>query len=208
VACIDGLIVEDIAVPMTAWPRVAGQRASDAVVYVFPVCEIATASKAMRRASGNTRPRFAARRRIPAQAFGVKKYRCGTGLVSKTSDNEHTVSPLRDGTLEPVHTHVLSVQHSVGPPVPELAQCPEEGTKVPSFSTRQDAGDILPDHPLGPYAVNKSKKDEGQVATRVSHSSSQASDGKRLARSASANKVNGAGFFAGATLSPFAITTA
>jgi hypothetical protein len=78
-----------------------------------------------RNARGRTFPLLSARRRIPAQAFWLKKYRCGTTPVSKVSDNEHTTAALG-------HSEVLSVQHSIGEPIPELAQAPEEGTKVPS----------------------------------------------------------------------------
>lgn len=37
----------------------------------------ATSSKASRKGLGNSRPRFSARRRMPAHAFGLKKYRAG-----------------------------------------------------------------------------------------------------------------------------------
>jgi hypothetical protein len=56
----------------------------------------------------------------------LKKNRCGTSPVSKVSDNEHTAAALG-------HSKELSVKHSVGPPIPEFAQAPEYGTKVPSF---------------------------------------------------------------------------
>lgn len=92
----------------------------------------ATASRADSKAGGNARPRASARRRIPAQAFALKKYRGGTAPVSKTSDNEHTLPSLWDGTPVAVHSHKLSVQNAVGEPIPEEAQEPEEGTKVPS----------------------------------------------------------------------------
>jgi hypothetical protein len=87
----------------------------------------ATASSAILKGSGNSLPRFSARRRIPRQAFALKKYRCGTSPVSKTSDNEHTPAPLGN-------SEELSVQHSVGEPIPELPQRPKEGTKIPSLS--------------------------------------------------------------------------
>jgi hypothetical protein len=41
------------------------------------------------------------------------------------SDNE-------DATPSLGHSEVLSVQDSVGPPIPEFRQAPEEGSKVPS----------------------------------------------------------------------------
>jgi hypothetical protein len=52
---------------------------------------------------GNSLPRFAARRRIPAQAFGLKKNRRSTGPVSKICESEHATAPLR-------HSEPLRVQ--------------------------------------------------------------------------------------------------
>ena len=70
-------------------------------------------------------PRLAARRRIPAQAVALKKYRCGSAPVSKTSDNEDATAPLWN-------SEVLSVKNPVSEPIPELPQEPEEGAKIPS----------------------------------------------------------------------------
>jgi hypothetical protein len=110
-------------------------------------------TEAIRRAAvsigGRTFARFSARRRIPAHAFGLKKNRCGTAEVStSTSDNEDTLPSLGDGTRVAVHSGVLSVQDPVGPPIPEVFQPPEEGSKRPSSVLRQDTGDVFPDDPL------------------------------------------------------------
>jgi hypothetical protein len=99
------------------------------------------------------------------------------------SDNEHTAASLG-------HSEVLSVQHSVGEPIPEFDQPPEDGTKVPSSVARQNAGDVLPHHPAGPCAVSKPKKLEGQVAAVVSQSSSEARDAEGDAGRSSDQKVN------------------
>ena len=69
---------------------------------------------------------------MPLQALALKKYRGGTAPVSKTSDNEHTPSPLRDGSWKAVHSDVLSVKHSPGRIIPELLQPSDEGGEVPS----------------------------------------------------------------------------
>src|SRR3954471_4306206 len=103
----------------------------------FSVC--ATAVNAACNWEGNSFPRLTARRRIPLQARALKKNRCGTSPVSKTSDNEHATAPLWN-------SEVLSVKNSVGEPIPEFRQPSEEGTKS-SCSIRQDAGDVLPNHP-------------------------------------------------------------
>lgn len=85
----------------------------------------ATRSNACCSKGGNARFLFLARRRIPKQAFALKKYRSGTEPVSRTCDNEDTAAPLWN-------SEELSVKNSVGEPIPEFCQRPEEGTKVPS----------------------------------------------------------------------------
>jgi len=87
--------------------------------------EAATASSARRKAWGRSLPHLSARRRIPAQAFGLKKNRSGTVPVSKVADNEHTAASLG-------HSEILSVQDSVAHAIPEFDHAPEDGTKVPS----------------------------------------------------------------------------
>ena len=99
--------------------------------FIRPYAPAATRPNASESACGNALPRASARRRIPAQAFALKKYRCGTSPVSKTSDNEHTVASLWDGAPVAVHSHKLSVKNAVGEPIPDDAQEPEEGAKVP-----------------------------------------------------------------------------
>src|ERR1043166_3473750 len=56
---------------------------------------LATALRARSNCAGNFLSRFVARRRIPAQAFGLKKYRCGIAPVARMADKEQTVAPLR-----------------------------------------------------------------------------------------------------------------
>jgi hypothetical protein len=99
------------------------------------------------------------------------------------SDNEHTAASLG-------HSEILSVQNSIGEPIPEFDQSPEYGTKVPSASRRQDAGDVLPHQPSGACSVSKAKKLKGQVATVVCQSRSEPGDAERLAGGSSDKKVN------------------
>jgi hypothetical protein len=99
------------------------------------------------------------------------------------SDNEHTATSLG-------HSEPLSVQHSVGEPIPELCQPPEEGTKVPSSSRGEHTGDVFPNAPAGTEAVKKAEIDEGQVATRVSQSFAESGDGEGLAGGSSDQKLN------------------
>jgi hypothetical protein len=85
----------------------------------------ATAFSADVRGVGNFVPLFSLRRKMPRQALALKKNRCGASPISKASDNEHAAASLG-------HSEVLSVKHSVGEPIPEFDQAPENGTKVPS----------------------------------------------------------------------------
>jgi hypothetical protein len=55
---------------------------------------LTTDSSAIRSIPGNCFPRFPARRKIPAHAFELKKYRCGIKPVSSTCHNEHTRASL------------------------------------------------------------------------------------------------------------------
>jgi hypothetical protein len=93
----------------------------------------AAASKAWCSVVGSSLPLRSARRRMPLQAFALKKYRGGTGPVSKMSDNEETPASLRDGAWKAVCSDKLSIQNS--PPdvaIPAFDQAPEDGTKIPS----------------------------------------------------------------------------
>lgn len=132
----------------------------------------------MNSTAGSCLPRFSARRSIPAEAFALKKYRCGTPPVSKMSDNEDATAPLG-------HSEELSVQDSPGATIPELRQRPEDGSKVPSPVRRQDTGDVFPDNPARPQSASKAAKLDGQVATRVFQSAPSPGDGERLARGSS-----------------------
>jgi hypothetical protein len=98
-------------------------------------------------------------------------------------DNEHTATALGD-------SKPLSVQNSVGEPIAEFCQRPEEGAKIPSSVRRQDSRDVLPNNPTGTKDANKLYESEGQVATWVSQSAPQSCDGKGLAWCSSDQKVN------------------
>jgi hypothetical protein len=114
---------------------------------------------------------------------GLKQYRDRWSPVSTIADNEHTTAALG-------YSKVLSVQHSVGPPIPEFCQPPEDGPKVSSTVRRQDTGDVLPYHPTGLEAVSQSKKLKGQVATIVGQSLSETGDTEGLAGGATNQHVN------------------
>ena len=143
----------------------------------------ATRSKAVRSDGGNDLPRLPARRKIPAQAFALKKYRSGSLPRSSKSNNEDAAAALG-------HSEVLSVQNSVSGPIPELSQGPEDGSKRPSGVDRQHTRDVLPDNPPRSQALNSAEKFQREVATRVIHSKPVAGDAKGLAGSSSDEKLN------------------
>jgi hypothetical protein len=77
VSCRNGLIVDTgHTVPVRRSMRL--QRTHYEPSGLSVVIVWATASKAAKRCEGNARPRFSARRRIPAAALGLKKYLEGT----------------------------------------------------------------------------------------------------------------------------------
>jgi hypothetical protein len=85
-----------------------------------------TARNAASKCSGNFFPRFSARRKIPAAAFGLKKY-FGATLSSSTSRKDEDAPPSL------WHSEVSAVQHSPGP-----VQKPEFGQR------RENDGEISP----------------------------------------------------------------
>jgi hypothetical protein len=126
-------------------------------------------SRAAFRAGGNALPLRSALLRIPAHAVGLKKNLGGSTPVSKTRDNEDSTATLGD-------SEVLSVQHSVSEPIPEFDQRPEEGTKIFSSVTTEQAWHVFKDDPSGLELISESKKDEGEVTPWVFHSSPKTGD--------------------------------
>lgn len=148
--------------------------------------EVAVSSSAFRSEVGSLSsfPRFAARRRIPRQAFALKKYRCGTlPESSRMCDKEDSAAALWN-------SEVLSVKNAVGEPIPELSQRPEEGAKVLSSVGGQDAGHVLPNDPAGAYSASKREELQGQVAARVVQAESFPGDGEGLAGGSSDKNIN------------------
>lgn len=65
------------------------------------------------------------------------------------SDNEHALASLG-------HAEVLSVQNSVGEPIPEFRQRPEDGTKIPSVIETEETWHVLADEPAWPCLIQES----------------------------------------------------
>ena len=93
--------------------------------------------------------------RTCAKVASLKQYRSRSAPVSIMSDKKDSPARLWD-------SEVVSVQHSVGEPVPEFCQLPEDGSKRPSAVDAQDVGDVFPDDPPRPLISSKSKKLKGQ----------------------------------------------
>jgi len=158
----------------------------------FMVVGIDTEANADFSIGGRTFPRRSARRRMPAHAFWLKKNRCGTREVgSSTSDNEDTLPSLGHGTSVAVHSGVLSVQDPVGPPIPEVFQPPEEGSKRPSSVLRQDTRDIFPDDPAWAKCASQSEELQRKASSRVGKSLSESCDREGLAGCSSDKEVDG-----------------
>jgi hypothetical protein len=99
------------------------------------------------------------------------------------SDNEHAAAALWN-------SEVLSVKNPVGEPIPEFPQEPEEDSKRSSVVKRQEAEDVLEDHPAGAYLTNKAEADECQVAARVIQTEPPAGDREGLAGGSKDDKGN------------------
>lgn len=105
-------------------------------------------------------------------------------------DNEQTAPSLGHGPREPVHSDILSVQHSVGPPIPEFPQEPEEGAHRPSVVVRQESGDILPRQPRDAKTSSQRQELKREVAARIIQAEPLSRDAEGLAGGASDKKVN------------------
>jgi hypothetical protein len=173
------------------------------------VCE-ATASRAKFNASGNSLPRFSARRRIPAHAVELKKNLDGIDVVSSTCDNEHTTASLG-------HSEVLGVED----PPRDCARGSKHTTSVAPLSPwcderiifagksrkkasegvvfgGQNSGDVLPKDNGGLMAARAANvvdcigdlaEGEGKIAASIVKRLPQTGDGKGLARRATAEKI-------------------
>jgi hypothetical protein len=113
---------------------------------VYPVspasASLESRDSADSRASGSARPRFAARRKIPAAALGLKQYLDRCGPVSKTSGKEDAAAPLGDS--EP-----LSIQNSPRHAIPEVIQAGEDRAEVAAAVDRKEPRHILAKEPAG-----------------------------------------------------------
>ena len=85
------------------------------------------------------RPRFAARRKIPAAALGLKKYFLDT-LLCRTADKEHSFASL--GEVE-----ITAVQHAVADHIPALPKSFKDRGHIPSGMRAKEPWDIFKEPP-------------------------------------------------------------
>jgi hypothetical protein len=148
---------------------------------------VATLVSACNNAGGSAFPRLSARRRMPAHAFGLKKNRGGTVCASSsTRDNEHTTASLG-------HSEVLSVQHSVGEPIPEFDQRPEEGAKRLSSVLRQDTRDVFPHDPARAKCCRQSDELQREATSSVGQPCSEPGDAEGLTGRPSDEELDASG---------------
>jgi hypothetical protein len=101
---------------------------------------------------------------MPRSATGLKKYLRRDGLIgSKTSDNPHTPPSLRDGTLHPVHSHILRVQSPPADTIPAVPKRQEDVGEISSLVRREHSDHVFVDEPSGPYFANNADKLEDEA---------------------------------------------
>lgn len=91
---------------------------------------LAEARKAAASSGGNSRPRFAARRRTPAHALGLRENRSGNGSVSRISGKEQEDPAPSLGHSEPAG--IENAPSSVA--IPAFGQGPEKGSEPKSVA--------------------------------------------------------------------------
>ena len=141
----------------------------------------ASAVSAARKAGGNSRPRFSARRRMPRAAFGLKKNRGGT-RPSTMADNEHAAPSLGDSEM-------LAVQYPVGPPVPAVFQSFEQRPEVAPTARAKKPWNILKQQPSGLQDVGHPQELPEEPAALSSEAGPLPGDGEILAGEASAEEI-------------------
>jgi hypothetical protein len=137
-------------------------------------------------ASGNSRPLFSERRKIPAAALGLKKNLSGTVSNSTSANDEDASPPLG-------HSEVSAVQHSPREVVkPELGQRREYDGEISSTVAGKKSGNVLNEDPssVPNKVIGDSGELEEQAGSLAGESCSSTGNGDVLAGEASAEEVN------------------
>jgi len=80
--------------------------------------------------------------KIPVAAFGLKKYRSGTGRRSKSSDNEDSCAALWDA-------EVTTVKYSPRHAIPEVGQRPNDNSEISAVVGREETCNVFDDDNWG-----------------------------------------------------------
>jgi len=120
------------------------------------------------------RRRLAALRRMPAAAFGLKKYLDRCGPVSKTSGKEHTAAALG-------HSEPLRVQNPPRHAVPQVIQVGQHGGEVAAVVDRKEPRNVLAEEPTGACLSQEPHDVPPQSRTWVSQAAATARDRVSLA---------------------------
>jgi hypothetical protein len=168
---------------------------------LLPGSVAACPSSAWRNAGGNSRPLFAARRRIPRAAFGLKKYLGGTAPPSRIADKEHTPAPLGN-------SEILSVKHAPAGAAdgadadPGASPAAGRDGRRPAGEASEDGGevgppvlgektrDVLEQNPTGSERISDSGEVKEQTASLSIQASTASSHAPVLTRDSTDHKVN------------------
>lgn len=96
-----------------------------------------------------------------------------------------------DATTSLGHSETLRIENSVGEPIPEVSQRPEEGSKRPSSFRRQDAGNVFPDDPAWPKTIGQRTELEGEPTTVVIQPAPASGDAETLTWGSSDENIDG-----------------
>jgi hypothetical protein len=108
-------------------------------------------SNAFLKGGNSSRSIRSARRRIPAAAFWLKKYFCGTSPFSIRSHNEDSLTRLGD-------SEVFAVKHTPSHAIPEFGQSPYDEDEISSVVGREKARHVFEENNSGAVLLNQSRK--------------------------------------------------
>lgn len=147
----------------------------------------ATARSAVISAGGNSRPRFSARRRMPAAARADSEYRAGAFGSSTSaravSDDEHTPSALG-------HSEESAVENPPGHAVPDVGQRSKQLAEVPTAVRGEQSGYVLDEKPLGSNRLSDPGELEEEAGSLTGESCPSSCDGEVLTREAAAEEID------------------
>lgn len=165
--------------------RLPRERSTHQIHIVFPASPRWTDARLCRAASkagGKVRPRFVARRRIPAAAFGLKEYLLDT-CGCRTADKEHTTATLGD-------SKILAVQHAVADHRPALPKSFQDRGHVPSAARAKQPWDIFKEPPHRLDGVRDPDDFPEEAGAFPGESGPLAGNAEVLAGEAAAEEIN------------------